>query len=208
MALYLWSIFTFTSWTKHSNAWWHIYISNTNTLKISANYRPISNLSNISKLLERLILSRIIFWPLGSLWHHQPPNTDRKTSLDFGIDGLVLSWLHSYLSNRSQYVKLGNHTSSSIALLAGVPRALSEDPYLSPPLLYIIMNFSPINAWHEPILSSHSVSDQLDNLWKFTDTINDWHLINFLQFNLQKYEIMFIGSVPPKHLKDLSPHLQ
>ena len=41
---------------------------------------------------------------------------------DFGIDGLALSWLRSYLSNRSQYVKLGDRTSPSAALLAGVPQ--------------------------------------------------------------------------------------
>ena len=32
----------------------------------------------------------------------------------FSIDGLALSWHHSYLSNRSQYVKLSDHTFSEL----------------------------------------------------------------------------------------------
>ena len=52
------------------------------------------------------------------------------------------------------------------------------------------------------VLSNHSVSEQLDNLLKCTDAINDWHLVNFLQLNQQKSEVMFIGT--PTHLKNLS----
>ena len=47
------------------------------------------------------------------------------------------------------------------------------------------------------------MSDELRNLWKCTDAINDWHLVNFLQLNPQKSEIMFIGT--PAHLKTMSP---
>ena len=53
------------------------------------------------------------------------------------------------------------------------------------------------------ILSSDSMSDQLRNLRKCTDAINDWHLVNFLQLNPQKSEIMFIGT--PVRLKTMSP---
>ena len=47
------------------------------------------------------------------------------------------------------------------------------------------------------------MSDQLRNLRKCTDAINDWHLVNFLQLNQQKSEIMFIGT--PVCLKTVSP---
>ena len=52
-------------------------------------------------------------------------------------------------------------------------------------------------------LSNHSVPEQLDNLRKCTDAINDWHLNNFLQLSPQKSEVMFICTTT--HLKDLSP---
>ena len=132
---------------------------------------------------------------------------------DFGIDGLALSWLRSYLSNRSQYVKLGDHTSPSAALLAGVPQGSVLGPLLfttyTSPLSDIVKNFDV--SFHQyaddtslySVLSNHSVPEQLDNLRKCTDAINDWHLVNFLQLNPQKSEVMFIGI--PTHLKNLSP---
>ena len=132
---------------------------------------------------------------------------------DFGIDGLALSWLRSYLSNRSQYVKLGDHTSPSAALLAGVPQGSVLGPLLfttyTSPLSDIVKNFDV--SFHQyaddtslySVLSNHSVPEQLDNLRKCTDAINDWHLVNFLQLNPQKSEVMFIGT--PTHLKYLSP---
>ena len=132
---------------------------------------------------------------------------------DFGIDGIALSWLRSYLSNGSQYVKLGDHTSPSAALLAGVPQGSVLGPLLftthTSPLSDIVKNFDvSIHQYADDtslysVLSNHSVSKQLDNLRKCTDAINDWHLVNFLQLNPQKSEVMFIGTTT--HLKNLSP---
>ena len=41
---------------------------------------------------------------------------------EFGVTGTVLSWLQSYLSGRSQFVKLGNHQSPAVSLNVGVPQ--------------------------------------------------------------------------------------
>jgi len=38
------------------------------------------------------------------------------------VTGTVLSWLQSYLSGRSQFVKLGNHQSPAVSLNVGVPQ--------------------------------------------------------------------------------------
>ena len=41
---------------------------------------------------------------------------------DFGVAGMPLDWLRSYLSNRSYYVKLGRHSSPTINCTPGVPQ--------------------------------------------------------------------------------------
>ena len=224
-----------------------------------ANYRPISNISTMSKL-ERLLLSRLrphitTSSNFSSFQSAYRPGFSTETALlhifnnlsdicgkgncavmvgldlsaafdtinhqlllerlksDFGIDGLAFSWLQSYLSNRTQYVKLGNHSSSPVELLAGVPQGSVLGPLLfttyTSPLSNIIHGFEV--SFHQyaddtslfSILSSDSMSDQLRNLRKCTDAINDWHLVNFLQLNPQKSEIMFIGT--PARLKTMSP---
>jgi len=41
---------------------------------------------------------------------------------EFGVTGMVVSWLRSYLSGRSQFVKLCNHQSQAVSLNVSVPR--------------------------------------------------------------------------------------
>ena len=93
--------------------------------------------------------------PLGSVWTSWRHLTLSSTILserfksNFGIDDLAFSWIQSYLFNRIQYVNLGDHSSTPVELLASVPQGSG------------------------PILSNHSMSDQLGNLQKCTDATNE-----------------------------------
>jgi retron-type reverse transcriptase len=48
----------------------------------------------------------------------------------FGIDGLVLKWIESYLSSRQQEVKIKSNISSSKVLKFGVPQGSVLGPIL------------------------------------------------------------------------------
>ena len=136
---------------------------------IPSNYRPISNLSTISKIIERLVHSRITshvssspnFNPFQSAYrkHHSTETTllritdslrhicanehaavlvsldlsaafdtlDHNILIDilnrhFNISDLALSWFRFYLSQRSQFVKMDNFSSSLTSLNSGVPQ--------------------------------------------------------------------------------------
>ena len=157
---------------------------------IPSNYRPISNLSTISKIIERLVYSRITFHvspsPNFNLFqsayrkHHSTETTllritdslrnicatghatvfvsldlsaafdtlDHNILIDilnrhFNISDLALSWFGSYLSQRSQSVKMDNFSSSLISLNSGVPQSSVLGPipfslYTSPMCSIII----------------------------------------------------------------------
>jgi hypothetical protein len=141
------------------------------------NFRPISNLNNLSKILERLFLSRLQPQVLGSAnfnhlqsayrpLHstetalllslnniHRAADNSQPTllvSLDlsaafdtinhslllsrlqtsFGVTGTALSWLSSYLSNRTQVVRMGQSSSSPASLETGVPQGSVLGPIL------------------------------------------------------------------------------
>ena len=142
-----------------------------------ANYRPISNLLTISKLLERLYLSRLKPH-LVSTGRRDPCQSAYRSScstetallkvtsdlcgsmdngqvsmlvtldisaafdtidssilldrmkLYFGVDGKALSWIKSYLDQRSQYVKLNGVASPVCRLQAGVPQGSVLGPEL------------------------------------------------------------------------------
>jgi len=73
---------------------------------------------------------------------------------EFGVTGTVLSWLRSYLSCRSQFVKLGNHQSSAVSLNVGVPQGSVLGPIYCSPVGDVI-------AWHGVQYHQHADGTQL-----------------------------------------------
>ena len=144
---------------------------------VPGNFRPISNLSNISKILERLFLRGIIDHVSSSTNFNSCQSAYRKgystetaltrllndiycaadrrsrsllilldlsaafDTLDidtlirrlqwtFGIDGSALDWIRSYLTDRSQFVRVGESKSGKVACEFGVPQGSVLGPIL------------------------------------------------------------------------------
>ncbi|MCI0560555.1 MAG: reverse transcriptase domain-containing protein, partial [Nitrososphaera sp.] len=133
-----------------------------------SNYRPISNLNTIGKIIERVCLARILphvastgnFSPLQSAYRksHSTETAllkilddlyrvvdgksaavliglDLSAAFDtvdhailierlrqvFGISGTALAWVNSYLTSRTQFIKVGSEQSSTTPVSVGVP---------------------------------------------------------------------------------------
>jgi len=71
----------------------------------------------------------------------------RRIESDFGVTGTALSWLRSFVSDRSQYVAVGPVKSETCALSTGVPQGSVLGP------LSFAMYVSEIDA----VIQSHSV---------------------------------------------------
>ena len=109
----------------------------------------------------------------------------------FGVDGTVLMWIKSYLTNRRQKVKLGNSFSDAFSLPYGVPQGSVLGPLLftlyTTPLSHIISSFNVTHhlyaddtqiyfSWHlipgtliPVLLSSLSVLRVFKNGWMVSD---------------------------------------
>src|SRR5664279_1908344 len=132
---------------------------------LPSNYRPISNLNTISKVIERLVQDRLkphltsssnfnamqsayrsghstetALLRLLNGFYNAIDNKQfttlicldisaafdtinhatllQRLSNEFGVSGMALNWLSSYLSDRQQYVKLGRHRSSTVRCLS------------------------------------------------------------------------------------------
>uniref|UniRef100_A0A3B3I5K1 Reverse transcriptase domain-containing protein n=1 Tax=Oryzias latipes TaxID=8090 RepID=A0A3B3I5K1_ORYLA len=140
------------------------------------NYRPISNLPFISKILEKTVSAQLhahlssnnlyelfqsAFRPLHSTETALLKITndlllsadcgllsillllDLSSAFDtishsillnrlssIGISGTVLSWFHSYLSDRTQFIQLKSFTSHSVPITTGVPQGSVLGPLL------------------------------------------------------------------------------
>ncbi|GFS07822.1 reverse transcriptase-like protein [Elysia marginata] len=210
------------------------------------NFRPISNLKFLSKILEKLVLKQLlehlnksklneVFQSAYKAFHSTETallkvtsdvleSMDQKeicvmTLLDlsaafntidrnilltrlnqtFGLSGTVLQWFESYLSNRTQSVFNGDHTSRKLPLVFGVPQGSVLGPIL------FTLYTSPLSS----IIKLHGMSYHLyadDTQMYCTDTINnlplllsktsiciesvkEWMMTNKLKLNDDKTEI-------------------
>ena len=88
----------------------------------ASNYRPISVLPIISKIMERIVHDQLYTFGYS---------TEILSKLrNYGIRGDELSWFTSYLTDRSQSVSLENVTSDSMDISYGVPQGLILGPLL------------------------------------------------------------------------------
>ena len=221
----------------------------TETLK---NYRPVSNLSFISKIVEQVVAKRLRdhlssneLWGKTQSAYRAFHSTEtallrvqndifscmdkkklmalvmldlsaafdtidhnillRRLESRFGIKGVALQWIKSYLSQRKQSVKFGNTISDPIELFFGVPKGSVLGP------LFFSLYISPMSD----IAESHSIGHMFyaDDLQLYTtvnprhdnhvglailesciNNIKDWMQVNFLKINDSKTEFVMFGS--------------
>ena len=198
------------------------------------NYRPISLLPSISKILERIIFNQIHtnfstndLYYSGQYGFREKHSTqmaaleliDRITqyidagsvpiaividlskafdTLDhnilisklqyYGINGVALRLMRSYLSNRKQFVQLGTYSSNSTDILMGVPQGSILGPLLF--IIYIndmarssdifkFLSFADDTTLITKLRINNSLNDELNNF-------HNWLKSNKLSLNVNK----------------------
>jgi len=215
------------------------------------NYRPVSNLSFLSKIIEKVVQQQLFAYlnthsllpecqsayrPFHStetalvkvvndlLRSMDKGNVSVLTLLDlssafdtidheillerlsslYGISGDVLSWFHSYLSDRTQFVTINDTTSAASPLTFGVPQGSVLGPIL------FIMYTNPLST----LIKSHSIDSQsfaddtqlhkscspeqlklsIDTLQECIVDIKRWMTENKLKLNDSKTEVILVKS--------------
>jgi hypothetical protein len=215
------------------------------------NFRPVSNLTFVSKVVERLVseqiteylqehnlmprlqsayrrnhstetaLLRVISDLLAAMDHQQVSLLgllDLSAAFDcvdhsilierlektFGIRGTALSWITSFLADRTQQVSFGGRLSAIGRLICGVPQGSVLGPLLF--ILYTAGIFDLVAAHG---LSAHSYADDtqvyvsisaanapaaVDRFAQCVERLNDWMSSNRLKMNAEKTQVVWIGT--------------
>ena len=116
----------------------------------------------------------------------------------YGIDGLTLDWIESFLKNRRQRIVQGEIVSNWVEIFSGVPQGSVIGPLLF--VIYIndlpdaLVNISKLYADDTKIISEmvsvdcvQKIQNDLDRAFKWTQ---DW----LLKFNVNKCIVMHYGS--------------
>ena len=196
-----------------------------------SNYRPISLLCVVSKVLERLVYNNIIDFvtsfisttQFGFLKGHSSlqqllifwntvintPLTDTiyldfRKAFDtvshnellfklwhFGITGSLWMWFRAYLSDRYQFVSIGNSHSGILPVISGVP----QGSILGPLLFLIYINDLPDKLSKSSLLlfaddakcfMPISATSDCDSLQSELSSLADWSSLWKLSFNESK----------------------
>lgn len=119
-----------------------------------------------------------------------------------GITGAALRWLTSYLSDRQQFVRIGENRSRTVTISHGVPQGSVLGPLL---FLIYLLPLGQIIRQHG--LNFHSYADDIQIYFTINpisacplasvisclQELEIWMSDNFLQLNAGKTEILFIG---------------
>src|SRR5258706_214466 len=211
-----------------------------------ANYRPISNLHTISKIVERLFLSRVIshverspsFNRFQSAYRrgHSTETAllrmlndtyctadnkartlliqlDLSAAFDtidhkillrrlentFGLSGAVIDWVRSYISDRSQYVRIGQKQSVTTTCECGIAQGSVLGPlfytlYVAP-IASVIASFGVNHVQYADDTQLYMALDDCGvptNIDRCFDAVQNWFTLNGLSLNPDKSEAIVI----------------
>ena len=130
----------------------------------------------------------------------------KRLQTEFGVSGTALSWIQSYLQDRTQFVKLGQHRSSETTLEVGVPQGSVLGPllfavYCSPVADVIASHGVRCHQYADDTQTQLHLAMRVDNTAAglsipvdCTTDVKQWYMQNGLQLNPDKSEALFMGT--------------
>ena len=121
----------------------------------------------------------------------------------FGLDGTVLLWIKSYLSNRKQKIKIGDSFSEAVILPFRVPQGSVLAPLLftlyTSPLSQVISKFNVTHHLYADdtqiylAVDSRNFDSSIEELTECLKSVQEWMVGVKLKLNPEKTEFIIIG---------------
>ena len=159
----------------------------------------IQVMDDLSKMIEEGKPIDVIYLDFQKAFDQVPHERLLLKLKSYGVDGVVLRWIRSFLSGRKQWVKVGNSTSSEAPVLSGIP----QGSILGPVLFTIFINDLPegilnrckIFADDTKLYGTTDLKDEIQrDLMKLQEWSDKWNL----RYNVEKCKVLHIGNNNPE----------
>jgi len=127
----------------------------------------------------------------------------------FGVAGVAHSWIKSYLSDRSQFVRIGSHTSPPVTCQIGVPQGSVLGPLLFSIYTSPISKISMIHNVQQQqyaddtqlyvAVTPTELKDQVSALQSCLVALQTWFCQNGMALNPDKSDAILIGTAQRAH---------
>ena len=125
----------------------------------------------------------------------------RRLQWTFGIDGSALDWIRSYLTDRSQFVRVGESKSGKVACEFGVPQGSVLGPILFTlyvaPVANVITSYGVCHLQYADDTQLYIAlknEDSISNLQNCANDVYNWFAQNGLSLNPDKSEAILLGT--------------
>ena len=147
---------------------------------------------------------RVLFIDYAKAFDHVDHSTVLAKMYKMGIPDFIMQWMHSFLSDRNQRVKIGQCMSRWISLRGGMPQGTWLGLYIFLILINDLKSTIPLHKYVDDVTASEVLaSGQHSIMQSVMNDIATWSSNNLMNLNAKKTKEMLVGTIlknPPPNL--------
>lgn len=148
---------------------------------------------------------RIVFVDYAKAFDHVDHPTVMKKLEAIGVPPVILRWLHSFLQDRQQRVKIGDVYSDWASPNGSMPQGTWLGPYVFLTLINDLASTVELHKFVDDCTLSEILSTfNQSSMQQQIDNVNDWSRLNLMNINTRKTKEMLLGAIrnnPPPILQ-------